>query len=73
MRTIFTDEAPVAEPMPCGLVYLRFKDDKHPTVTTPLHVMRAFCETTTRRLDAWEREQEARCAVVPMGKRPGHG
>lgn len=72
MQSAYTEDVPVAE-IVNGLARIKLDaSGNHPHVVTPIHVLRRFCEVTIRTINAWEREQAARPAVVVMGKRGEH-
>lgn len=56
MRSVFTNEAPVAE-VRDGMVHLSMEGDRHPLVVVPVDIVRRFCSDTLFVIDEWEREQ----------------
>jgi hypothetical protein len=65
MRTEFADEPPSIE-LRNGLAFLTYVGESRPYVAVPIHVLRRFCETGIRRLNAYDAEQAGK--VVPIAR-----
>jgi hypothetical protein len=66
-KPIFADSPPVAE-IRGGLAYLTHHGDKKPSVAVPIHVLREFCDRTSKTLDEWDRAERRAGKIVPLAK-----
>lgn len=70
MRTEFADEPPDIE-LRGGLAYLIYAGESRPAIAVPIHVLRRFCESGIRKLNAHDAQQSN--VVVQLRSRQSRG